>query len=140
MENPKLTADFVIRMAMVVRAKEEAGESIDTISADMLDALRRVAYGQLSAKIYVLSLGWAHWSRSVSAISRLVLPDQERIAENGYLDIFNLEEATTRRIPITEITLKQLKQAIDDNGHLRSILEQENWLRSRAVGPSRSNR
>src|SRR5665213_4485756 len=87
MENPKLTADFVIRMAMVVRAKEEAGESIDTISADMLDALRRVAYGQLSAKIYVLSLGWAHWSRSVSAISRLVLPDQERIAENGYLDI-----------------------------------------------------
>lgn len=123
----------VIIMAAIVRQLEELGHPVE-IQIAALPYLRKIAYGNMSAELYVALEGD---NLLLSKASALPSPDQEAIARNAPIKVMDAG-GDHRMVPPLDLTRDEIFQVFD-NGKIRSDAEQIGWLKSRKEKEARKS-
>jgi hypothetical protein len=76
----RMTAESLVRLALIVRSLESRGEDLSGLKIGMLPYLRQIAYGQVLPEVVVR---YAEQPMLVRAISALPFPDQEHLTTGG---------------------------------------------------------
>jgi hypothetical protein len=75
----RMTAESLVRLALIVRSLETRGEDLSELKIGLLPYLRQIAYGQVLPEVVVR---YAERPMLVRSIAALPWPDQERLS-NG---------------------------------------------------------
>jgi hypothetical protein len=125
----QMTVENFKRIAIIVRILEERGEDLSTLRLSLLSFFRKIAHGQLSAHAVVR---FAQFSQLLTRISNLPLPDQEKLANGGPVELVvrQGEAMTTRLLDPIDLKPEQLNQVFGKD-RLRSQSEQIAIIESR---------
>jgi hypothetical protein len=132
----RLTADSLLRLAIIVKTLEERGEDLSGLRIGLLHHLRRIACGQVLPEIVVR---YAGMPSLISVIGSLPLPDQRKLADGGSVElaVYAADGSITYRMADPLTMTRQQASQVFARDHIRSqaeqvlILEQQ---RSRAKG------
>jgi hypothetical protein len=80
----KMTADSLVKLALIVRSLEQRGEDLSSLKIGMMPYLRQIAYGQILPEVVVR---YAEQPMLVRAISSLPFPDQEHLSTGGKVEM-----------------------------------------------------
>jgi hypothetical protein len=81
----RLTAQYLLRLALIVRTLEERGEDLSELRVGLIGYLRKIAYGQVLPEVVVR---FAEYPLLIRRISALPLPEQQRLAEGEPIKVF----------------------------------------------------
>lgn len=129
------TARTFVRLALIVRLKEERGQDLSSLRIGMIDALRRIAYGQLLPEVLERFGTKPALLKRVAAVP---IPDQRKcLAEDGikFATVENGKPTHVLMSP-TRMDARQLKQVFAPD-HLRDVDEQVVWARAQPLCPPR---
>ncbi len=132
-----LTIDSMRRMASIVKELEERGEDLGDLKLALLNHLRRIAHGQLSAAALVR---FSSRPDVLSKVAALPLPDQERLASGDKVRLAVRHEGSIelQSFDPLDLTRDQLSQAFG-RGAMRSQSEQVAIIESRAARPAKES-
>jgi len=122
----QLALGNILMMAAAVRRLEELEMKV-TLNLGILPYLRRIAYGQLSAELFITLQGDVGFLEKAAS---LPLPDQSQIADNKPLKVMELG-GDHRMVPPLSMNGREIKQVIG-RGKIRNEAEQIGWLREKA--------
>lgn len=131
----KLTAEHLLRLALIVRILEERGEDLSDLRLGLLSHLRRIAYGQVLPEVVVRFAGSP---ALVQRISNLPLPDQERLAQGEPVKLVTVGadgQADHLLVDPLNMSMPQLAQVFAPD-RLRGEAEQLALLQRRAALPA----
>lgn len=122
----QLTADHMLRTAMIVRELEERGEDLSDLKLGLLPYLRRIAHGQVVPELVVR---YAGFPALIQRLANFPLPEQRRIAAGEPIEllVFRGDETDTRMVDPLHLTRDQLYQVFAAN-HVRTAPEQAAFL------------
>ncbi len=76
----RMTAESLVRLALIVRSLEERGDDLSDLKIGLMPYLRQIAYGQVLPEVV---MRYAEQPMLVRAISALPFPDQEHLSNGG---------------------------------------------------------
>jgi len=122
-----ITVKALIRMAAIVRRLEELGADLVGLRLALVQALRKIAYGQAVPEAVMRSLGNED---AMNRILSLPIPEQIKVANDGNVEVAELAESgpTFRLVPIPHLS-KQQSRMVFARDHVRTVPEQINILR-----------
>lgn len=133
-ESLRMTAESLLRVALIVRTLEERGEDLTELRIGLLPYLRRIAYGQVLPEVVVR---FAQSPALVRQISSLPLPDQRRLAAGEAIELIATTEGGEidhRRVDPLFLTPDQVRLAFGP-GRIRPLEEQAAILHDRKPKP-----
>ncbi|MHB8397391.1 MAG: hypothetical protein ACYDCI_00430 [Candidatus Limnocylindrales bacterium] len=80
----RMTAESLVRLALIVRSLEERGDNLSELKIGLMPYLRQIAYGQILPEVVVR---YAERPALVRAISALPFPDQEHLSSGGKVEL-----------------------------------------------------
>lgn len=118
----QLTAEHMLRTALVVRELEERGEDLTDLKLGLLPYLRRIAHGQVVPELVVR---YAGFPALIQRLSSFPLPEQRKIAAGEPVELLVLrgETSDTRKVDPLHLTRDQLYQVFARD-HIRTTAEQ----------------
>lgn len=131
------TTEHFIKLAAIVRVKEERGCDLSELRIGMIDYLRKIAYGQLMPEMMA---DHGHRASLLKNLANLPLQDQGRVYREGVRvgRLTDKGEIDSVLMPLADLPTKQIR-AVFAPGHVRSPEEQVRWSRFQqreAVGPA----
>jgi hypothetical protein len=132
-ETMEVSAKMLVRLALIVRQKEERGHDLSGITTSMLTYLRKIAYGQLLPE--AVSCFLAH-PTILKRIAALPIPDQRKCIQGGGVRIacFQGDQVTHRMADLTLLGPSELSQVFASD-HIRSVDEQAALLKANDTSP-----
>lgn len=126
----RMTAESLLRVALVVRTLEERGEDLSDLRIGILPYLRQIAYGQVLPEVVV------RFGRSPSLVRRigaLPIPDQRRLAAGDAVELIVVGREGERdhlRVDPLHMSQDQVVLAFGP-GRIRPLEEQAAMLHGR---------
>lgn len=129
----QLTADHLLRLALIIRELEDRGEDLSNFRLGLMPYLRQIAYGQVAPEIVVR---YAGFPSLIQRVSRFPMPDQVRIASGEPVPLVVLrgEKTDVRQVDPLHLTREQLHQVFAQD-HIRSVSEQAVIAEQRLLEP-----
>ncbi len=119
----QVTAECLLRLALVVKLLEERGEDLSGLRLPLLHHLRRIACGQVLPEVVVR---FAAAPGLIAKIGSLPLPEQKRLAEGGKVTVVvrtAAGETTHKQVDPLHLAPGQVS-LVFARDHLRGIAEQ----------------
>ena len=119
----RMTAESLVRLALIVRSLETRGEDLSDLKIGLMPYLRQIAYGQVLPEIVVR---YAERPMLVRAIAALPWPDQEHLSNGGKVPLAIRREDGSldhRLVDPLHMDRKQVVQVFS-RGRIRSPEEQ----------------
>lgn len=132
----EVAAGNLVRLALILRQKEERGHDLASLKIGMLGYLRKIAYGQLLPDV-VARFG-SH-PGVLRRIATLPLPDQRRCLDDEGIKValWDGEKIGHRICDPTSLSPAELKQVFAAD-HVRAPDEQVAWIRRQPINPRRA--
>jgi hypothetical protein len=122
------TAKNFLRLALILRQKEERGHDTASLKLGMVQYLRKIAYGQLLPEAMAR---FGMYPKLLRFVSLLPLPDQCRLIEQEVaIGVIGENGRVSHRMKDARLlTLHEMRQVFATD-HVRSPAEQVSWRRS----------
>lgn len=130
----RMISESYLRMALALRVLEEGGDDLEWAKEELdmrtYSWLRKIGHNQMLAKVVV---AFNKNKDAVDAVSKLPLPDQEKVVKNRRVNMVVVTGAgktDTIKADVAGMEREQLRQVFD-GGRIREEAEQRLWLEAK---------